>query len=120
MDYRILQIALKVKSAQKIAKKNFQKSSLCDHARRPEISDECYGRNKYFDSRKCLDHRNVCTGKYLNICKNTMIGNYDKVNVDPNSLKVEDNKKVQDIRRLFFDKFKPFLIAAFVAIDTEV
>lgn len=30
----------------------------------------------------------------LNICKNKMIGNYDKVNVDPDSLKVEDNTKV--------------------------
>ena len=49
-----------------------------------------------------------------------MIGNYDKVYVNPEKLEVEDNKKVQDIRRLFFDKFKPFLIAAFVAIDTEV
>ena len=56
----------------------------------------------------------------LNLCKNTMIGKYDMVYVDPESLEVEDNKKVQLIRGLFFDKFKPFLIAAFIAIDTEV
>lgn len=56
----------------------------------------------------------------LNTCKNQMFGFYDYVTVDPNCLILEDNEKVQRIRRLFFDQFKPFLKAAFLAIDTEV
>jgi hypothetical protein len=57
--------------------------------------------------------------RILHGCKNKMLNNYDEAYPDMSGDNDQDNQKIQDIRKCFFNKFEPFLISAFKAINTE-